>query len=76
MNKRGTKSGKSRPTRQNIMKKKNNTSIIPVSLLLEAIVFNLKKKKKNKVEIDNAKSVNAIGSILRGKKKKKKKKKL
>ena len=60
MNKMGTKSGKSRPTRQNIMKKKNNTSIIPVSLLLEAIVFNLKKKKKNKVEVDNAKSVNAI----------------
>ena len=56
----GTKSGKSRPTRQNIMKKKNNTSIIPVSLLLEGIVFNLKKKKKNKVEVDNAKSVNAI----------------
>ena len=60
MNKRGTKSGKSRPTRQSIMKKKNHTFIIPVSLLLEAIVFNLKKKKKNKVEIDNAKSVNAI----------------
>ena len=31
------KSGKIRPTRQNIMKKKNNTSIVPVSLLLEAI---------------------------------------
>ena len=31
------KSGKSRPTRQNIMKKKNNTSIVPVSLLLEPI---------------------------------------
>ena len=30
------KSGKSRPTRQN-MKKKNKTSICPVSLLLEAI---------------------------------------
>ena len=33
----GEKSGKSRPTRQNIMKKKNNTSTVPVSLLLEAI---------------------------------------
>ena len=44
------------------MKKKNKTSIVPVSLLLEAMVFNLKKEeeKKNKVEIDNAKSVNAI----------------
>ena len=31
------KSGKSRPTRQNIMKKKHNTAIVPVSLLLEAI---------------------------------------
>ena len=31
------KSGKIRPTRQNIMKKKHNTSIFPVSLVLEAI---------------------------------------
>ena len=28
------------------MKKKNNTSIVPGSLLLKAIVFNLKKKKR------------------------------
>ena len=50
MNKRGNKSGKSRPTRQNIMKKKNNAPIVPVSLLLEAIVFILKKKKKIKTK--------------------------
>ena len=31
------KSGKIRPTRQNIMKKKNSSSIFPVSLLLQAI---------------------------------------
>ena len=45
------KSGKSRPTRQNIMK---NKSTVPVSYLLEAIQLQRKKKKEEEenVEID------------------------
>ena len=46
------KSGKSRRTRQNIMKKKNK-SIVPVSYLFEAIQLQKEEEKKKKVEIDN-----------------------